>query len=292
MIMALDQVDVDKLEEQESSGKEMSFLDHLEELRWHILKSLSAIAIFGVVLFIFQEWMFKTIIFGPTRGDFITYRVLCGLSKSLGLGDAICFTAPEFKMQATTFGEPFVTSMLVAFWMGLVIAFPYILRQIWLFIGPGLYDKERKAARGMVAICSALFMLGVLFGYFILAPFSIRFLVGYTIPGVTNIPTMSSYLNYLIMFTIPIGLVFELPIVVYFLARIGLITGNDMRNYRRHAIVVILIVAGIITPPDVVSQMMVTIPLYVLYEVSIVIAKRVAPKEEEDDDAPKALPQG
>jgi sec-independent protein translocase protein TatC len=292
MIMALDQVDVDKLEEQESSGKEMSFLDHLEELRWHILKSLSAIAILGVVLFIFQEWMFNTIIFGPTKGDFITYRALCALSKSLGLGETICFTSPEFKMQATTFGEPFVTSIKVAFWMGLVIAFPLILREIWKFISPGLYDKERNAARGMVTICSALFLLGVLFGYFVLAPFSIRFLVGYTIPGVTNIPTMSSYLNYLIMFTIPIGLVFELPVVVYFLARIGLITGNDMRSYRRHAIVVILIVAGIITPPDVVSQMMVTIPLYILYEVSIVIAKRVAPKEDEEDEAPKALPQG
>ena len=263
----------------------MSFLDHLEELRWHILRSLTAISVFGIVLFLNQEWMFKVLIFGPSRQDFITYRALCSFSKSLGLGDTMCFAATEVNLQTIGFAEPFVTSMWVSFVVGLVLAAPYVLWEIWRFVSPGLLPKEQKAATGAVFICSFLFLLGVVFGYFFMAPFAINFLIGYTIPGVTNVPTLNSYINYMVMFTLPLGLVFELPVVVYILARIGLITAADMRAFRRQAIVVILIVAGIITPPDVVSQMFVTIPLYALYEISIIIARRVAPRDD-DDDAP------
>lgn len=280
--MPLDQVDVDQ-EEVRGSGKEMSFLDHLEELRWHIIRSLTVISVFGIVLFIYQEWMFDVLIFGPSKQDFITYRVLCAWSKSLGLGDTMCFAATEVKLQTIGFAEPFVTSMWVSFVVGLVLAAPYVLWEIWRFVSPGLLEKERKAATGAVGICSFLFLLGVVFGYFLMAPFAINFLIGYTIPGVTNVPTLNSYINYMVMFTLPLGVVFELPVLVYVLARIGLITAQDMRAFRRQAIVVILVVAAIITPPDVVSQMLVTIPLYMLYEVSIIIAKRVAPK---DDDEP------
>lgn len=285
--MALDQVDVDQ--EEKKVGKEMSFLDHLEELRWHIIRSLSVISVFGIVLFIKQEWMFNVLIFGPSKQDFITYRVLCSFSKSMGLGDTMCFAATKVNLQTIGFAEPFVTSMWVSFVVGLVLSAPYVLWEIWRFVSPGLLPKEQKAATGAVAICSLLFLLGVVFGYFLMAPFAINFLIGYTIPGVTNVPTLNSYINYMVMFTLPLGLVFELPVVVYILARIGLITAQDMRAFRRQAIVVILIVAGIITPPDVVSQMLVTVPLYTLYEVSILIAKRVAPRDDDDDEPSKAV---
>lgn len=286
--MPLDQVDVDQ--EETKVGKEMSFLDHLEELRWHILRSLTVITVFGIVLFLNQGWMFDVLIFGPSKQDFITYRVLCSFSKSLGLGDTMCFAATEVNLQTIGFAEPFVTSMWVSFVVGLVLAAPYVLWEIWRFVSPGLLPKERKAATGAVAICSFLFLLGVVFGYFLMAPFAINFLIGYTIPGVTNVPTLNSYINYMVMFTLPLGVVFELPVLVYILAKIGLVTAQDMRAFRRQAIVVILVVAGIITPPDVVSQMLVTIPLYALYEISIIIAKRVAPKDDDDEPSTAVTP--
>jgi sec-independent protein translocase protein TatC len=286
--MPLDQIDVDQ--EEKKTGREMSFFDHLEELRWHILRSLAAISVFGITLFIYQEWMFKVLIFGPSRQDFITYTLLCSFSKSMGLGNTMCFAAHEVNLQTIGFAEPFVTSMWVSFVVGLIMAAPYVLWEVWRFVSPGLLPKEQKAATGAVFVCSFLFLLGVVFGYFLMAPFAINFLIGYTIPGVTNIPTLNSYINYMVMFTLPLGVVFELPVVVYFLARIGLITAADMRAFRRQAIVVILVVAGIITPPDVVSQMLVTIPLYTLYEVSIMIAKRVAPKDDDDDSSAEVTP--
>lgn len=259
----------------EAEFKEMSFLDHLEELRAHIMRSLVAIVVAGVAIFIFKDWVFDTVIFGPSRKEFISYKVFCAISQWLGAGKALCLEPPAFKMQAVGFGEAFVTTLRVAFMGGIVVAFPFIINEFWKFIRPGLYDNEKKAAGGMVFICSMLFLIGVMFGYFILAPFATNFLIGYTIPNVENIPTLVSMINYMIMFILPSGLVFELPVVVYFLSRIGLVTPQDMRQYRRHAFVVILISAAIITPPDVVTQTLLGIPLYGLYEVSIFISSRV-----------------
>jgi sec-independent protein translocase protein TatC len=280
--MALDQVDVDNMDEP-AAGKEMTFLDHLEELRWHIIRSLSVVGTAATVLFMMQDWLFDKVLLGPTHQSFPTYKLICQFSNFVGLGDSMCLKVLEFKIQAIGFGEAFTTSLQVAVIAGLIISFPYVLWELWRFIRPGLYPKEQKAASGMVLICSALFLTGVLFGYYIMAPFSINFLIGYKLPGVENTPTLNSYLNYMIMFTLPMGVVFELPIIVYFLAKIGLMTAGDMRSYRRHAVVAILLIAAIITPPDVVSQMMVATPLYFLYEVSIVIAARVAPKDEDED---------
>jgi sec-independent protein translocase protein TatC len=186
----------------------------------------------------------------------------------------MCFTPPIFETQAIGFGEAFITSIKVSFIAGFIAAFPYVFYEFWRFIRPGLYEKERKATRGVVFICSMLFLLGVCFGYFIISPFAINFLVGYTIPGVTNIPTLGSLINYMIMFTAPAGLIFELPIVVFFLARVGLITPALMKQYRRHSIIGILLLSALITPPDVVTQFLIGIPLYFLYELSIVVAAR------------------
>lgn len=272
--MALDQIDVDRLESGQEA-KEMTFLEHLEELRWHIIRALVAILGLGIVLFIFQGWMFDVVIFGPTQRDFLSYRAICSLSNMVGLGDMMCFRPPDFQKIATGFGEPFIISIKVSFVMGLIIAFPYVLWEFWTFIKPGLYPKEQRAARGMVAICSALFLLGVLFGYYIISPFAVNFLAGYQIPGVQNTPTISSLINYMIMFTLPAGLIFELPIIVYFLSKIGLVTPEGMKAYRRHSIIGILMLAAIITPPDVVTQFLIGIPLYFLYEVSILVSARV-----------------
>lgn len=272
--MALDQIDVDRLESGQE-GKEMTFLEHLEELRWHIIRALGAILGLGIVLFLFQGWMFDVVIFGPTQPDFLSYRAICGLSNAVGLGDMICFSPPDFQKIATGFGEPFIISIKVSFVMGLIIAFPYVLWEFWTFIKPGLYPKEQRAARGMVGICSALFLMGVLFGYYIISPFAVNFLAGYQIPGVQNTPTISSLINYMIMFTLPAGLIFELPIIVFFLSKIGLVTPEGMKAYRRHSIIGILMLAAILTPPDVVTQFLIGIPLYFLYEISILVSARV-----------------
>ncbi|MCB0582901.1 MAG: twin-arginine translocase subunit TatC [Phaeodactylibacter sp.] len=281
--MPLDQIDVDKLEEgqEQKTGKEMSFLEHLEELRWHIIRSLTAIVGLGIILFIFHKWLFREVIFAPTEADFLSYRFVCGLSNAIGMGDNLCFTPPEFTKIATGFGEAFIISIKVSFVMGFIASFPYVLWEFWRFIRPGLYPKEQQAARGMVTICSALFITGVLFGYYIISPFAINFLAGYDVPGVQNTPTVSSFINYMIMFTAPAGLIFELPIIVYFLSKIGLVTPEGMKQYRRHSIIGILVLAAMITPPDVVTQFLIGIPLYVLYEVSIIVSARVNKENEE-----------
>ena len=276
--MPLDQIDVDNKKE---DGKEMTFLEHLEELRWHILRSLAVIVVIGIVLFLNQRWLFDKVIFGPTHQDFFSYRAICNLSNLIGLGDSMCFTPPDFRTQAIGFGAAFITSIKVSFIAGIIVAFPYIFWEVWRFVKPGLYPREQQAARGVVFICSALFMSGVLFGYYIISPFAVNFLAGYTIPGVENTPTLSSLINYMIMFTAPAGIIFELPVAVYFLSRVGLVTPEGMRKYRRHAIIGILALAAILTPPDVVTQFLIGIPLYFLYEFSIIISMRVAKQEEE-----------
>jgi sec-independent protein translocase protein TatC len=275
--MPLDQIDVKKAEQKD--GKEMSFLEHLEELRWHILRSLTVVGLMAIVLFIFKDWLFDTIIFGPTQKDFFSYRAFCWLSDTLMLGDTMCIEPPMFRKQAIGFGEAFITSIMVAFVTGFIASFPYVFWEFWSFIKPGLYKKEQKATRGAVFICSLLFLLGVSFGYFIISPFAVKFLAGYTIPGVENSPTLSSLINYMIMFTAPAGLVFELPVVVYFLSKIGLVTPDDMRKYRRHSIIGILMLAAVLTPPDVVTQFLIGIPLFALYEISILVSARVIREE-------------
>lgn len=280
-LTALDQIDIDqyKLEDGElkrESDKEMSFLEHLEELRWHILRSLIAIVIVGILLFIFKDWYFKYIILAPTQPDFLSYRMFCQVGQALGFADILCIQPPVFQPIAIGFAEAFITVIKMSFVGGLVAAFPYVFYELWSFIRPGLYTNERQVTSGVIFICSTLFLIGVLFGYFIISPFAINFLVGYTIPGVANTPALYSVINYMTMFTLPSGLIFELPIVVYFLARIGLVTPQGMREYRRHSIIGILFLGAVLTPPDVLTQFLVAAPLYILYELSIFVAARAA----------------
>lgn len=254
---------------------EMSFFEHIDELRKRILRAALAIGVVGVVCFLNKDFVFNTLLFGPRNPDFITYKVLCQISQQTGLGDKFCFTPPKFDIITRQLGEVLMQHLFVSFWLGLIGAFPLVFLEFWRFVRPGLLENEQSAVRGLVGICSFLFILGVCFGYFIIAPFSISFLASYTLENTQVSPTLDSYVTYMTMFTIPTGVIFEMPVVAYFLAKIGILGAAFMRTYRRHAAVVIIIVAAIITPPDVVSLTIVSIPLLILYEISIVVVKRV-----------------
>ncbi|HMQ06302.1 MAG TPA: twin-arginine translocase subunit TatC [Saprospiraceae bacterium] len=253
-----------------NAEKEMSFLEHLEELRWHIVRSILSIVILGIIVFIYIQWVFDHILYAPKKASFLTYKVFCALSERT------CFEAPALEIITVSLDEQFLTAIKVAFWLGFIGSFPYIFYQFWKFIKPGLYDKEKKAVKGVVWICSLLFISGVLFGYFIIAPFAIKFLGTFTVGmEISNTVSLKSYIGYMTMFTIPAGILFELPIVIFFLSKIGIVTPKFLRHYRRHAYISILILAAIITPPDVATQFMIGIPVFFLYEISIFISARV-----------------
>ncbi|MFN8319467.1 MAG: twin-arginine translocase subunit TatC [Saprospiraceae bacterium] len=265
---------------------EMGFLDHLEALRWHILRAALSILICGIIVFSAKDFTFNTLIFGPLRQDFITYRFLCSL------GEAACLTPPQITLTTREFGEQFFVHFTVAFWLGLIMSFPLVIWEIWKFVKPGLYDNERKVTRGIVFVCSFLFISGVMFGYFVIAPFAITWLGNYSVGTATvNAPTLSSYVNYMTMFTIPTGLIFELPLGAFFLGKIGIISSAFLKTYRRHAIVIIFIVAAIVTPPDVVSQILISMPVLLLYEVSIMVVKSVERKDALALEEGEALPE-
>jgi sec-independent protein translocase protein TatC len=259
---------------------EMSFFDHLAELRTHILRAVMAISVVAVICFINKDFIFSSIIFWPAQADFPTYQGICAFSHWVGAGDTMCFAPPPFKLITRQFGEVLMQHLYVSFWLGVIGAFPFVFMEFWRFVSPGLLEAERKALRGVVAVCTVLFLSGIAFGYFVIAPFSISFLAGYTLEGVEVAPTLDSYVTYMTMFTLPTGLVFQMPVLAYFLAKIGIVGAAALRNYRRHAVVAILIVAAVITPPDVVSQTLVSIPLYALYEASIVVVARVQRRRE------------
>lgn len=283
--MALDQVDVDKLNEKELKKATMSFFDHLEVLRWHLIRSFLAIAIVSVIVFFNKSFVFDTLILGPKSSDFWTYRTICSWSE------AMCFSPPAFNIITRDLGEQFLTHFRVSITLGFVFAFPYVFWELWRFVRPGLYPREQKAARGLVLICSLLFFIGNLFGYFIMSPFAISFLAGYQVADVVTTPTLTSYVSYMTMMTLPIGIVFEMPVLIYFLAKIGLVSSSLLKSYRRVAILLILIIAAIITPPDVITQFIIGIPLYLLYELSINLVVRVEREEKkrEREEAEAAL---
>lgn len=265
-------------------AEEMSFVDHLEALRWHIIRALIYIVIVGIVIFIKIDWVFDTIIRGPIRQDFITYTGLCHFGQWLGAGDALCMPTVNTELQSTAFSSLFMTSISIAFFGGLIVASPFVFWEIWRFIKPALTPKEIRSTRGAVAFVSFFFFLGVAFGYFLLAPFTFSFLSNYKL-GTSNLmvvkPTLGDYMENLIDIIIGCGLAFELPVVAIVLTKIGLITPSFLRTYRKYAVVIILVVAAVITPsPDWMSQTIVTIPLWLLYEFSIFVSARVQKQEE------------
>lgn len=273
--MALDQYK----EEEEEEG--MSFLDHLEALRWHLLRSVSAVLILTVIAFLAKSIVFGVIILGPSKVDFITYRLFCDLGNYLGVA-ALCIEELPFTLQSREMTSQFSMHMTSSLVVGFIVAFPYLFWEVWRFISPGLYDKEKNAARGAVFFVSFLFFLGAAFGYFVLAPMSINFLSNYQLdPTIINEFDISSYISTLTMLVLASAIMFQLPVVVYFLSKSGLVTAAMLRSYRRHAIVVILILSAVITPPDVISQILIAMPIVVLYEAGIQIAKRLEKEKAE-----------
>jgi sec-independent protein translocase protein TatC len=255
---------------------EMSFLDHLESLRWHIIRGVAAILVFTIVAFVNKYFLFHELILGPSRSDFWTYRQLCMLAERLNEPD-LCIKGLNFTLQSRTMGGQFTTHLTVSFVAGLIVAFPYVFWEIWRFIRPGLYPQERRATQGAVAWVSLLFFTGIMFGYYVLSPLSINFLANYTVDeSVTNNFDISSYMSTLVIMVMACGLTFQLPMIVLVLSKIGILTPKFMRTYRRHAIIVILIVSAVLTPsPDVFSQLLVAIPIYFLYELSIFVSRSV-----------------
>tara|TARA_B100000767_G_C19777893_1_gene543805 strand:- start:4406 stop:5236 length:831 start_codon:yes stop_codon:yes gene_type:complete len=257
-------------------SNEMSFLDHLEELRWHLIRSTLAILIIATTAFIAKDFIFDTILFGPKKIDFFTYSLFCELSQSLGQGNSFCIDEMPFRIQSRTMSGQFSAHLWTSVTAGFIIAFPYILFEFWKFISPGLNINERKNARGFIFIASLLFFLGILFGYYIVVPLSINFLGNYTVSTeVFNDFDLSSYISLLRSSVLASGLIFELPILIYFLTKIGLVTPQFLKTNRKFAIVLVLILSAVITPPDIASQVIVTIPILVLYEVSLFISKLV-----------------
>lgn len=250
----------------------MHFLDHLEALRWHLVRSAIAIVVFALIAFLNPKILFDTVILGAKNPDFFTYRALCWLSNKFDID--FCITEVPFNLINIDISGQFTTHIYIAFVAGFVMAFPYFIWEIWRFIKPALSKKEKQYSRGVVFFSSVLFMMGVLFGYFVISPLSINFLGSYQISEqVANQISLNSFISTVTMLTLSSGIVFELPVVIYFLSKIGIVTPAFLKTYRRHAMVVILIVAAIITPsPDVTSQIMVAIPLFVLYEISIKVS--------------------
>ncbi len=259
---------------------EMSFLDHLEDLRWHIIRAIVAVSIAGIVAFMFKSFIFDVIILGPKSAEFPTYRVLCNLSKLFGLDQSFCFEELPFKIQSRKVASQFSVHMWTSVTAGFIISFPYVIYQMWSFIAPGLYQKEKKSARLFIIITSLMFFLGVLFGYYVISPLSIRFLGTYQVSAqVFNEFDLESYIGLVKTSVLASGVMFELPIIIYFLATFGLVTPDFLKQNRKYAIVLILIVSAVITPPDVASQFIVSIPVLILYEISILITRIIHKKQ-------------
>lgn len=274
--------------ERRSSGKaEMSFVDHLEELRWHIIRSLLAIVIIAIFIFIKIQWVFDNIIAGPINPNFISYKALCNFSHWLHIGNTLCLPPVNVSMQTTTFGGQFLGSFTIAFIGGLIGAFPYIFWEFWRFVKPALKENETKNTRFIIFWVSFFFFLGSAFGYFILGPFTFNFLSTFNISSLNLLvtkPTLTDYLDNLTNIILGCGIAFEMPVLSYLLTKIGLITPGFLKRSRKYAVVIILILAAVITPsPDWVSQAIVFIPLYSLYELGVLISVKAYKLEQKKE---------
>lgn len=259
---------------------EMSFLEHLEELRWHLIRSILAILLMAIIAFLFKNIVFDTVILAPRNPVFITNRLLCELGKAVNILK-LCINTQPFEVISIKMAGQFSMHIVVSLIAGIIVAFPYIFYEFWKFIVPALYSKEKKYARGAVFYSSVLFLLGVLFGYYIITPLSVHFLGSYSVSEeVTNQINLISYVRTVTSVALASGIVFELPVMAYFLTKIGLVNPKFLKKYRKHSLVIILALSAIITPPDIFSQVLVAFPLIILYEVGIGISRRIIRKQE------------
>lgn len=263
--------------------KEMSFLDHLEELRWHLIRSSIAIFAVGIVLFVYQRQVYENFLLAHLKSDFPSYKWLCKLAELFNIESGFCNVSYPMVLQSLSPTNQLSNSIWSSIVLGFIITFPYVLYEIWRFISPGLNPKERLNSKGFIFVSSFLFFLGVSFSYFVIAPLSVYFFFNYQITEmIQNNFNFASYISMITNALLGIAIVFELPIIIYFLTKIGLVTPQFLRRYRKYALVIVLVISAIITPPDIVSQIIVTIPLMVLYEISIVVSKMILKKQEKN----------
>lgn len=263
----------------------MSFIDHLDVLRGHLFRSMLAIAAGAVVIGVFNKFFIQEVLMGPTHSSFPTYGWMCRLGKALQLGNTLCLDGIGVKMQSTSVSGQFSMFITIVIIGGIIIAFPYIFYEFWKFVKPALTKKELDRTRGVVFWVSFLFFTGVTFGYFIIAPYTINFFASFQLDeSIENRWTITSYIDTMIPLVLGAGLAFQLPLVMYFLAKVGIVSSKYLASVRKYAIVIIFIVAGVITPgPDIISQLSVGLPLILLYEISILLTRRVAKREAELD---------
>jgi sec-independent protein translocase protein TatC len=261
---------------------EMSFLNHLEVLRWTLVRSSLAVFLMGIVAFLNKNFIFNNIILAPKDPSFVTYRFLCSVSKSFGT-NGLCIDEIPFIVQSRTMAGQFSAHIWTSIAFGFILAFPYIIWEVWKFLKPALYENEKKNAKSFIFITSLLFFVGIFFGYYVITPLSVNFLGSYRVADeIKNNFDLSSYSSLLKASCLSSGFIFELPIIIYFLTKLGLVTPEFLKKYRKYALVLVLILAAIITPPDIISQVIVAIPMIILYEVSIKISKFIIKKENKE----------
>ncbi len=268
----------------EKNQSEMSFLEHLEEFRWHLVRSFLYVFVVAVLAFIFNDIVFDVILLGPSNPDFFTNRLLCQLGENLNIS-ALCINREQLLLQNIQMTGQFTTHIWISFLSGIIVGFPLIFWEFWRFIKPALYKEEIEHSRGAIFFASTLFTMGVLFAYYVISPLSVHFLGNYQVSDkVENIVNLGSYIGTVSSIILASGILFELPVFIYFMSKVGLVTAETLKKYRKHSIVVTLILAAIITPPDVISQILVCLPLVLLYEAGIIIAKGVERKKSEELD--------
>jgi sec-independent protein translocase protein TatC len=262
--------------------EEMSFLEHLEELRWHLVRSFLYIFVFAVLAFIFKNIVFDVILLGPGNPDFFTNQLLCGLAADFNL-PALCINKEQLSLQNINMTGQFTTHLWISFLAGIIVAFPLIFWEFWRFIKPALYKEEVQHSRGAIFFASILFSIGILFAYYVISPLSVHFLGSYQVSDkVENIVNLGSYIGTVSSIILASGILFELPMFIYFMSKVGLVTADTLKKYRRHSVVVTLALAAIITPPDVISQILVCLPLILLYEAGIMIARGVEKRKQKE----------
>ncbi|MEN9522812.1 MAG: hypothetical protein RL065_1189 [Bacteroidota bacterium] len=269
---------------QNNDGANMSFFEHIDALRGHLFRIAVAIVTAAIVVFINKKFVFDSVLFGPKKSDFITYKWMCELGAKLNMPD-LCLTVPDFKIVSSTLSGQFMAHITISFILGLIITVPYVIWELWRFISPALHPKERKAANSIIGFSSLLFLLGAAFGYFFLTPFSISFLADYNVSSeVVNLPTLDEYVDFVTSMVLVTGLSFELPIVMLFLGRLGIVNAPMLKKFRRYALVLVLVLSAIITPSvDMFTQGLVAVPLYALYELSIIVVSRVEKRKKADN---------
>lgn len=270
--------------EQQQEENQMSFLEHLEVLRWHLMRSVIAVLVFAVAAFIFYDFIFDYLILAPKNPDFFTNRMFARVAEFTGVEALKINTAP-FQVININMAGQFATHISVSLVAGIIASFPYIFYEFWCFIKPALYTNEKKHARGSIFYTSFLFALGVLFGYYLITPLSVHFLGSYSVSDqVMNQINLKSYISSITSIVLASGVIFELPVLIFFLSKIGLVTPDFLKKYRKHSVVLILILSAIITPPDIFSQVLVCLPLMLLYEIGIKISKRIQKKQQAEFD--------